>query len=181
MTVGQGQIFASGISILLKGPNDQLAVSDSAGPVKYLHFVDAGGNTIVPTYEPDGLDAGGGKVAGARYVIIGAAEIAALTARVTALEAQLATVSEDPDPDTIAKRDTSGRLRATAFVGGELKSTTDATDPAISVSASGGFPQVGFLGATPVNVRSVDVLAADPDKLNDIVTGLIQLGLFQAV
>lgn len=87
MPVGQGQIFASGISILLKGPNEALQIADGNPPVKYLHFVGVNGQTIVPTYEPDGLDAGqGSKIGGAKLVLVSAADLAALEARVSALE-----------------------------------------------------------------------------------------------
>jgi len=90
MPPGQGQIFASGISILLKGPNEALQIADGNPPIKYLHFVDGAGQTIVPTYEPDGLDAGqGSKIGGAKLVMASAGEFAALETRVTQLETAL--------------------------------------------------------------------------------------------
>ncbi len=96
MTLGQGQLFASGMSILLKGPNDPLPVPDGTGPVKYLHFVDAAGNTIVPTYEADGVDTGSGKLAGARLVVASGAEVVILQLQVAALQLQALTRSEIP-------------------------------------------------------------------------------------
>jgi hypothetical protein len=67
MPRNDGDIFGAGMRILLVGANEPLPVT--AGAIAYLHFVDGDGNTIVPTYEPDGLRTFGGALSGARIVL----------------------------------------------------------------------------------------------------------------
>jgi hypothetical protein len=67
MPRNDGDIFGAGMRILLIGANEPLPVT--AGAIAYLHFVDGDGNTIVPTYEPDGLRTFAGPLSGARIVL----------------------------------------------------------------------------------------------------------------
>lgn len=164
MPVGQGQIFASGISILLKGPNEALQIADGNPPVKYLHFVGADGQTIVPTYEPDGLDAGQGtRIGGAKLVMVSAAElvavrdsIRALEDRVDALEEQLASATAANTPNALVRRDANGDIY-TANFRGDIKEPSEGA--MVKIKGFGGVeilrageiagsPAKGWFGAT---------------------------------
>lgn len=147
MTIGQGQIFASGISILLKGPNEALQIADGNPPAKYVHFVDNAGNTIVPTYEPDGLDAGqGSRIGGVKLVIPSAQAITDLTTRVEALEEQVELLlsvikfgGENNENTQIWPAAEGGFVQIYAFNGQQILSAGDANPT----------PVLGFFGATP--------------------------------
>jgi hypothetical protein len=91
MPRNDGDIFGAGVRILLVGANEPLPVT--AGAIAYLHFVDGDGNTIVPTYEPQGYQTSQGSLSGAKYTLIGPAELTALAERITELEEQLASIT----------------------------------------------------------------------------------------
>lgn len=94
MALNQGNIWASGITILLQGANEPLGTTRNGGPVKYLRFVDGAGNSIVPTYEENGLTTPDGALSGAKYIIVSRAEFSDLKRRVDELEDRVAALEE---------------------------------------------------------------------------------------
>jgi hypothetical protein len=190
MTLNQGQIFAAGISIVLKATNQALQVPDQRMPIKYLHFVDAGGNTIVPTYEPDGLDAGSGqKLAGAKIVVPSAgsvaaleAQIAALDVRVAALEAELVNATASDTPGTIMRRSAFGVVSVTRLDTQEVRAQADggtiviATGigiPAMQVTNTGAIVKLAFFDYTPVPRAGYDGTGTTDDKVNSLAQAFI--------
>lgn len=89
MPTQNGSLFSAGIRVLLTAPNTPLVVESGGGPIGYLHFKDSAGNTIVPTYERDGLQTAVGSFDGASIQLTGPSEaqFELLNARVAALEA----------------------------------------------------------------------------------------------
>ena len=201
MPVGQGQIFASGISILLKGPNEALQIADGNPPVKYLHFVGVNGQTVVPTYEPDGLDAGqGSKIGGAKLVLVSAADLAglearvaalesdesivALTARVEALEAQLEAATADNTAGTLVKRGVNGDIFTSNFRGnlkeasngGFVKIINYGGQEVVRFGQNGGNPALRFFdGGTLVLQQAL--IESDPNLPVSTANALGQFGL----
>jgi hypothetical protein len=69
MATQNGSLFSAGIRILLIAPNTPLVVDPGGGPIGYLHFKDSAGNTIVPTYEREGLQTAVGSFDGASITL----------------------------------------------------------------------------------------------------------------
>lgn len=84
---GQGQIFASGISLVLTAPGTSLLVPAANGALKYLLLVDSDGNPIVPVYEATTVD--GVAMAGVRIALPSLGGVASLEARVTTAEGDI--------------------------------------------------------------------------------------------
>ena len=166
-----GDIFGAGVRILLTAPNEPLR--GNAGPVAYLHFVDGNGDTIVPTYEPDGLSTPAGPVSGAKYTLGDGASLAALEARVAALEATLDGTGTATFERVITKY-LSGAPELptrslTIQVPGALAQTyQDAIKLTWDTTAEAPAIKLGFFGGTPVvqqTIPNVSVLADDEAAL----------------
>jgi hypothetical protein len=84
---GQGQIFASGLSIMLTAPGTSLRVPAANGALKYILLVDSDGNPIVPVYEATTVD--GVAMAGVRIALPSVGALSALDARVNAAETDI--------------------------------------------------------------------------------------------
>lgn len=84
---GQGQIFASGISIVLTAPGTSLLVPAANGALKYLLLVDSAGDPIVPVYEATTVD--GVAMAGVRIALPSFTDLSALDTRVTTAESDI--------------------------------------------------------------------------------------------
>ncbi len=105
------------------------------------------GDTIVPTYEPDGLDAGqGSRIGGVKIVIPSAQAIADLTTRVEALENQVALLlsvirinGENNENTQIWPAKEGGFVQVYSWNGQQIISAGDANPTAV----------LGFFGATP--------------------------------
>lgn len=83
MTLLAGSIFSLGFRIALQGDNNPVMPPSAAQVPKYLHLVDADGNTLVPVLVPDGLTTPEGPVAGLRWTIpVSAAGFAELEAAI---------------------------------------------------------------------------------------------------
>lgn len=149
MALSSGQIYGAGMRILLKSSTEALDVTD--GPVAFLHLVDSDDNTLVPEYVPQGLQTPGGPLSGAKYTIVSSAQLAALVARVEALEAIAA------------------RMELTST---GLKLKNNEAQTVIEVGSDVGSPTIRFFGGTPQMQQGV-VLSSptlDEDTANAIAT-----------
>lgn len=182
MAVNEGQVNRVGVRILMKSATEPLEIPNSGGSVAYLHFVDTDNNTIVPEYEPDGLQTFAGPISGAKYMIPGTAQFLSLEQRVAALEAIVATISVAATGDTIAKRNVDGELLATNFRG-DLRATSDGdtidiktNDNQVVMSAGKimAVPALAFNGV-PLVELPVPVSIAGGDAA--IRAALVSLGL----
>lgn len=136
MAINQGDVFGAGIKLVLVAPNTALAVS--AGPVAYIRFVDANGDDIVPTYEPDGYRTSAGPLSGAKVIIAGPTrdEFSRLQERVAALEAVLVRSGDDV---TIKPGGATGTV-----------SIHNAADqPIFEAGGFAGVQKLGFFGRPP--------------------------------
>ena len=188
MTASDGQVFGAGIRILLKGAND--ALTASAGPVAYLHFVDPAGNTIVPEYQAAGLSTFAGPLSGAKITIPSAADFAALEARVVALESQLAAATSAATPNTLVKRDSNGDIFV-ANLRGNIKESSAGVHVKILASdgqevarlgLNGGNPALRFFyqtGEAMAIRQGVDL--ASPTLAAESANALVDQGLFYSL
>ncbi len=163
-----------GIKILLIAPNTPLVAK--SGPIAYLHLVKANGDTIVPTYEPAGLNTYAGPVPGARYVLDMASgeDIVAINDRITTVEQGgrwSSTVTyESGSMETVAlELGRFHRFDISAYGGGDILTTTlplvtvDDVGRRISVSVvsgldvgpSNGEVKIATTSAQPIDGRTL--------------------------
>lgn len=199
MTLLNGSIFSLGFRIALQGDNNPVMPPSAAQVPKYLHLVDADGNTLVPVLVPDGLTTPEGPVAGLRWTIpfsaAGFAEleaavsttqsdIAALEARVAALEITLAAATAAATPDTLAKRNIAGDLAVNLVRPIAVRATADNVGVSLEANDGGkgvevvqdlGVRRLGFFGVTP-QARPV---YTGSESVGDLIDTLAAYGLIE--
>ena len=167
-------IFNPGLKLLLKAANTPLEPNPDH-PIAYLHFVDGDGNTIVPEYEPDGLRTSAGPVSGARYVLADGAAVAALEARVAALEAKFdgtATVSFDRvQVNFVSPLSSMLKIQARNAPSGSWIDGLTIDSNLIAITP---VTRIAWFGATTVARQTIPNVSA----LSDTETACINYGLY---
>jgi len=174
MAINEGQINRSGIGFLLISPTEPLPVQPDA-PIKWLHFVDSAGTTIVPTYQPDAFQSFGGPIAGAKVQVAGAEEFAALSA-------SIGTVSAAPVANTVAKRNADAELLASSFRGdirapgpAELSIKTADNSPVITIGQNLSGVTLSFNGEVG---QTLPIPVSIAGGVTAVREALVALGLF---
>ncbi len=179
-------------------PNAMLAFD---APRAFINHADNGGSTVRATLGVKldasliaSLEPADPKPGEVQYLVLKAVapDLAALEARVTALEAVLAAASSDATPGTLVMRDSHGgasisqisaEMLRPLVAGGSISMQTTGGHKAVEVKddPAGNYAALGFYGATPlVNRPFVDKDGGTTeDKVQSVYSAGELIGLFQ--
>jgi hypothetical protein len=159
--LNKGDVFGSGVRLLKKNNTETLDVT--AGPVAYLHFVTAEGDTIAPEYEADGLQTYAGPISGAKITLASPVELAALVALVAALAERVVALEA-----VLVVSETQTKLK------------NPQGETLITVGQRFGDPAIGFFDSLPQPKQTLNPFEATADLAQNIAFELNAKNLTQA-